>query len=94
MKATKSFSMKCSYYRKLHASFVLADACRPFLPPENGYYVNDIQWIYIANSSMDSIQVACKDGYTLVDNYGDASNGIAYCQSRDYWDRHFYCLGE
>ena len=73
-------------------SFYLVDnfSCRPLLLPDNGYYVNDIQWIYAANSS---IQVACKDGYTLVDNYG-ASNGIAVCQPNGDWDQHFYCLGK
>ena len=74
--------------------FILA-GCRPFLPPENGYYVNDIRQIYYANSSMDSIQVACEDGYSLVDSSGNgASNGIAICQSDGSWSQEFYCLGE
>ena len=71
----------------------LAGACRPFFPPENGYYVNDIRQIYYANSNVDSIQVACKDGYTLLDGYGP-SNGTAICQSNGLWNQQFYCLSE
>ena len=71
----------------------LAGACRPFLPPENGYYVNDIRQIYYANSSVDSIQVACNDGYTLTDGYGP-SNGTAICQSNGLWSQRFYCYSK
>ena len=72
----------------------LAGACRPFLPPENGYYVNDIRQIYYANSNVDSIQVACKDGYILVDGYGNPSNGTAICQSDGFWNQRFYCFSK
>jgi len=47
---------------------------------------------------MNSIQVACKDGYVLVNAnrtaYSDTSNGIAICQSNGLWDRQFLCLGK
>ena len=64
--------------------------CRPFLPPENGYYVNDIQQIYYANSS---IQVACKPGYVLANAYGDPTNGTSTCQPNGLWSQQFYCYG-
>ena len=83
--------MRNHYYLHLIA---LAGACQPFLPPENGYYVNDIRQTYYANSNMNSIQVACKDGYNLADGYGNPTNGTAICQSNGLWNQQFYCFGK
>ena len=74
--------------------YFIAGACRPFLPPENGYYVNEIQRIYFAANTSDNIQVACKDGYVLVSDPPLESNGTAFCQSNGSWSQEFYCLGK
>ena len=43
---------------------------------------------------MNSIQVACKDGYNLADGYGNLTNGTAICQSNGLWNQQFYCFGK
>jgi len=43
---------------------------------------------------MNSIQVACKDGYVLANANRISYNGTAICQSNGLWDRQFFCLGK
>ena len=75
---------------------ILAGVCQLFLPPENGYYVDDIQWIYYSDSNLSSIQVACKDEYVLADANNNTANGtldgISFCQPNGSWSQEFYCL--
>ena len=38
--------------------------------------------------------MACKDGYNLVDGYGNPANNTAICQSNGIWNQQFYCFGK
>ena len=67
---------------------MLLAACRPFLPPKNGYYVNDIQQTYYPPTSL--LQIACKDGYDLISLRSDSSSGVAECQD-GIWNDTFFC---
>ena len=68
---------------------VTVAACRPFLPPKNGYYVHDIQQIYYRPVNL--LQIACKDGYDLISLRSHSSSGIAECQTDGTWNETFYC---
>ena len=63
--------------------------CRPFLPPNNGYYVHDIQQVYYPPVNL--LRIACKDGYDLISLKSDISSGIAECQTDGTWNDTFYC---
>ena len=64
-------------------------ACRPFIPPKNGYYVHDIQQIYYPPVNL--LQIACKDEYDLISLGLDSSTGIAECQTDGTWNDTFFC---
>ena len=68
--------------------YVIIAACRPFLPPKNGYYAHDIQQTYLPTSLQ---QIACKDVYDLISLGSDNSSGISECQTDGTWNDTFFC---
>jgi len=64
-------------------------ACRPFLPPKNGYYVYDIRQTYY--HPLNLLQIACKSGYDLTSLKSESPSGFAECQTNGIWNDTFFC---
>ena len=66
----------------------IVGACRPFLPPKNGYYIDDIQTVYYHPTN--TLQIACREGFDLISMRSNTSSGIAECQNGT-WNNTFFC---